>query len=142
MKPNIYLDIDGVILVNDKNGAAHVHEFLELITTNYPDTTYWLTTHCQGDVQTAVNRLRTVLEPKTIELLHSIKPTRWKVAKTEAVDFTKPFLVFEDDLYDEEREELIKHGVLDNWILIDLAKNEHQLADFISSFPIPINYIK
>jgi hypothetical protein len=26
---NIYLDIDGVILANDKNGANYVHEFLE-----------------------------------------------------------------------------------------------------------------
>lgn len=46
---NIYLDIDGVLLANDKYPANHVHEFLEYVLTKYPDTTYWLTTHCQGD---------------------------------------------------------------------------------------------
>ena len=37
---NIYLDIDGVLLVNDNNLANHAHEFLEYITSRYP--TYWL----------------------------------------------------------------------------------------------------
>lgn len=45
---NIYLDIDGVILANDKQPALHAKEFLKYITDNYP--TYWLTTHCKGVV--------------------------------------------------------------------------------------------
>lgn len=128
---NIYLDIDGVILANDKNGANYVHEFLEHITTKYPDSTYWLTTHCQGNAQTAVERLREVLKPETIELLSNIKPTRWDTAKTEAIDFTKPFLWFDDDLYDEERIDLEKYGVISGWIEVDLSKNENHLKELI-----------
>ncbi|OGM16531.1 hypothetical protein A2V56_00600 [Candidatus Woesebacteria bacterium RBG_19FT_COMBO_42_9] len=44
---NIYLDIDGVILANDKQAALYAKEFLKYVTDNYP--TYWLTTHCKGD---------------------------------------------------------------------------------------------
>lgn len=29
MQTNIYLDIDGVILANDLNGANYVHDFLQ-----------------------------------------------------------------------------------------------------------------
>lgn len=129
---NIYLDIDGVILANDKNGANHVHEFLEYITSQYPDSTYWLTTHCQGNAQTAIERLKMVLKPETIDLLHKIRPTRWNIAKTEAIDFSKPFRWFDDDLFPEEREELEKNNVLSSWIEVDLTKNENQLKDLIS----------
>ena len=129
---NIYLDIDGVILANDLNGANYVHEFLKHITDTYPDSTYWLTTHCQGNAQTAVDRLRSVLKPETIELLHQIKPTKWSVAKTEAIDFTKPFLWFDDDLYPEEREDLEKHNALASWIEVDLSDNENQLKELLA----------
>ncbi len=43
---NIYLDIDGVL-----RGAASpvedVANFLNYVIDNYPDSTYWLTTHCR-----------------------------------------------------------------------------------------------
>lgn len=48
---NVYLDIDGVQLANDLNAAHHVYEFLEVALQN---TTFWLTTHCNGDVNTEV----------------------------------------------------------------------------------------
>lgn len=128
---NVYLDIDGVILANDKNEARHVYEFLRHITTKYPDSTYWLTTHCQGNAQTAIERLKLVLKPEAMELLHNIKPTRWNVAKTEAIDFSRPFLWFDDDLFDDERAELERNHVLGNWIEVNLAKNEDQLKELI-----------
>lgn len=132
---NVYLDIDGVLLANDLNAAKHVHEFLEKVTSN--NEVYWLTTHCRGDASTAFNRLSLVLEPRTMELLKNIKATNWETAKTEAIDFDQPFLWFDDDLFDDERVELIKHGVLDNWIEVDLANDEDQLANFVRSFPLP-----
>jgi hypothetical protein len=33
----------------------------------------------------------------------------------------------------------LTHGVLDNWIELDLAKDDESLAKFISSFPLPNN---
>jgi hypothetical protein len=42
-------------------------------------------------------------------------------------------------LFYEEKEALKKHGVLDNWIEVDLAKDPDQLAQFVTSFPLPVN---
>ena len=34
IKPNVYLDVDGVILANESHAANYVHNFLELVTKN------------------------------------------------------------------------------------------------------------
>jgi hypothetical protein len=47
-------------------------------------------------------------------------------------------LWFDDDLFFEERQELEKYGVLDNWIEVDLAKNQNHLQNFVLSFPLPV----
>lgn len=136
MDIDVYLDIDGVLLANDFNAANFVHEFLQLVTSQH--NTYWLTTHCKGNAQTAVDRLALVMKPETLELVKTIRPTDWQTAKTEAIDFSRPFLVFEDDMYPDERKQLERHRALDNWIMVDLAKDENQLKKFVDSFPIPV----
>lgn len=134
MKPNIYLDIDGVLLINEKTAAPFADEFLRFILSNFPDSTYRLTTHCwQG-----VNRTREVLKPafdiEILNMLSVIKPTDWGDAKTDAIDFSKPFLWFDDDLYPEEKAVLEAHNVLDSHVLVNLHKNPHQLRDIIRTF--------
>jgi hypothetical protein len=141
MKPDIYLDIDGVLLANDLNPANFVHDFLVKVR-EVANNVYWLTTHCNGDASTAVKRLSLVLEPRTMELLKDIKPTTWETAKTRAINMQEPFLWFDDDLFFEERQALEANKVLDNWIEVDLAKNPDQLLNFVKSFPMPINAIK
>ena len=138
---DIYLDIDGVLIANEKHPAMHANEFLKYVLTNYPDTTYWLTTHCQGDASRPVRDIADLFDSETVELLKMIKPTIWEnsSSKTEAIDFTKPFLWFDDDLFINERKTLIEHGVLDNWIKVDLRKNPDMLGKFLESFPTPIN---
>lgn len=136
---NIYLDIDGVLLANDLNPANHAVEFLHYILDKYPDSTYWLTTHCQGDASVPVQHIGHLFDDEIVTLLKKIKPTSWDLAKTRAIDFSQPFLWFDDDLFYEEKQDLLKHGVLDNWIEVDLAKDEESLAKFISSFPLPNN---
>lgn len=135
---NIYLDIDGVLLANENYPALHAKEFLFRVLEKYPDTTYWLTTHCQGDSETPIEHVGHLFDAETRALMRKIKPTEWKIAKTEAIDFTQPFLWFDDDLYPAEREDLLKHGVLDNWIEVDLGKNVNQLRNFLESFPLPM----
>lgn len=133
---NVYLDIDGVLLANDLNAARHVYEFLEVATQN---PTFWLTTHCKGDASTAIERLSLVFTPEQMKLIQNIKPTNWETAKTEAIDFSQPFLWFDDDCYSDELVELEKNGCVGNWVEVDLSKNPDQLADFVRSFPIPVN---
>ncbi len=133
---NVYLDIDGVLLANDLNAANHVHEFLKIVSENHQ--AYWLTTHCKGDASTAVKRLGLVFPPETMALIQDIRATNWDSAKTEAIDFSQPFLWFDDDLFSDELVELQKHDCYDNWIEVNLAKNPDQLADFVRSFPLPM----
>ena len=137
---NIYLDIDGVILANDLNPAKYADEFIKHVVTNYP--TYWLTTHCRQTENYTISLLSRFFKGKTMEFIKKIIPTHWNTLKTEAIDFSTPFLWFDDDLYDGERKELIKHNVLDNWIEVDLRKDENHLAKFLASFPIPIQIVK
>jgi hypothetical protein len=137
--PNIYLDIDGVLLANDLTPANYSKEFLATVLERYPYTTYWLTTHCDGDASVPIQHIGHLFDDETVELMKKIKPTSWQTAKTRSIDFEKPFLWFDDDLFYEEKESLKKHGVLDNWIEVDLAKNPNQLAEFVTSFPLPVN---
>lgn len=141
-QPNIYLDIDGVLLANDKYAADGAAEFIEYVLTRYPNTTYWLTTHCNGDASAPVNHIGHLFDDKTIQLLKRIKATTWQTAKTRGIDFSKPFLWFDDDLFFEEEQTLLQNGVLDNLIEVDLAKNPSQLRVFMQSFPIPVDLIQ
>ena len=134
---NIYLDIDGVLLANDLNPANHAAEFLKYVLEKFPDSTYWLTTHCQGDANVPIQHIGHLFNTDTVELMKKIKPTSWDLAKTRAIDFSRPFLWFDDDLFFEEKQSLIEHDSLDNWIEVDLSKNPDQLLNFINSFPIP-----
>lgn len=137
--PNIYLDIDGVLLANDLTPANYAKEFLATVIEKFPYTTYWLTTHCDGDAYVPIQHIGHLFDDETVELMKKIKPTSWQTAKTRAIDFNKPFLWFDDDLFYEEKETLKKHDVLYNWIEVDLAKNPDQLAEFVTSFPLPVN---
>ncbi len=138
MELNIYLDIDGVLIANERNPARYASEFLSYVLEHYPNTTYWLTTHCKGDAMTPIEHIGHLFDTKTVELMKKIKPTNWDEAKTEAIDFSKPFLWFDDDCFDFEREALVKNGAFYNWIEVDLRKDEYQLQKFINSFPLPI----
>jgi hypothetical protein len=137
--PNIYLDIDGVLLANELHPANHASKFLKYVLTYYPDNTYWLTTHCQGNASIPIKHICHLFDAETVELMKQIKPTTWDLAKTRAINFDQPFLWFDDDLFYEEKQTLIQHNALDNWIQVDLAKDPDQLAKFIYSFPIPAN---
>ncbi len=76
---------------------------------------------------------------ETIGLMRRIKPTNWNVWKTEAIDFKTSFLWFDDNCFDFEKDVLRKHGVLDNWIEVDLAKDVYQLKKFLTSFPLSLD---
>lgn len=132
----IYLDVDGVLLANDKYPAKHVTDFLRFLVNNFD--VYWLTTHVHnGDTAWVHKFLSGLLDDESIQLIKHIKATKtdWKEAKTEAIDITQPFLWLDDDLYPEERREFELLGCLENWIEIDLSKNEDQLKHLINNFP-------
>jgi hypothetical protein len=126
---NIYLDVDGVLLINEKFAAPYAEEFLKRVLEKYPDSTYWLTTHRWKGIDRTQEVLTPAFSTETLELIKAIKPTEWGDLKTDAIDFTEPFLWFDDDLFPEEEAMLEAHGVLDNWIGVDLIKNPNQLHE-------------
>ena len=132
---NIYLDIDGVILANENNLSLGAVDFIKYITDKYD--VYWLTTQCMdGDPSWPIEYINRSSQEDLTPWLNRIIPTSWSENKTEAIDFSKPFIWFDDDLFTEEREELIKHDALDSWIEIDLRKDPDMLLKLIKNFPI------
>lgn len=138
---DVYLDIDGVLLASDLLPASHAPDFIKYILTHYPDTTYWLTTRCQGDATTPIQYIGHLFDNETLELMKMIKPTTWDLAKTRAINFKRPFLWFDDDLFYEEKQTLLKHDALDNWIEVDLSKDKDHLGKILTSFPLPISLL-
>jgi len=126
---NIYIDIDGVFLTSDLQSAKHLEKFLNHILEKHD--VYWLTTHCKGDGSDTISYLKQFLSNEFIELCEKIKPTNWQTLKTEAIDFSKAFLLLDDYLLETEKEILKNHEKLNSWIKIDLDKNPDQLLEII-----------
>lgn len=140
MKPNIYLDIDGVLLANEENLAVGAIEFIKYAVDNFD--VYWLTTHCMdGDTAHAIEYVQHATSENIRPYLEKFKPVKWSLAKTEAIDFSKPFLWFDDDCYSGERLALNQHSVFNSWVEVDLSKYPDQLTHetkLLKSFIEPV----
>jgi hypothetical protein len=128
---NIYLDIDGVLLINDNHASPHADEFLQHILNKYPNSTYWLTTHNWQGENRAKKVLAPYLKPETVPLIDKIKPSEWKELKTDAIDFGQNFLWFDDDLWPEELKVLEDNNATGHFVMIDLAKDPNMLKSLI-----------
>ncbi len=126
---NLYLDIDGVILKKDGTPAENLTLFLEYATKNYE--CYWLTTHCDGDAHKPFLYLVGKVPSEVLPYIEKIKPTKWKLWKTEGIDFSKDFLWLDDTQFEGEKNTLIEKGALHKFILIDLKTHPTQLLDTV-----------
>jgi len=124
---NIYLDIDGVLITKDGQPANYVGEFLEYMVSNHD--VYWLTTHCQGDNRQVIRYLANKLPKECFQFLDKIQPTSWKTLKTEAIDYTKEFLWFDDYIMQSEINILEQNNVLRSFVQIDLKNEPDKLKD-------------
>ena len=117
---NIYLDIDGVIL-GTKSPQKDVVKLIKYILKHYPNSTYWLTTHCKGGVNRCAEWLKQSGFPVDLvnEMDKIIKPTDWGVMKTEAIDMDQDFIWFDDSLFETERKTLEAYYVLDGFYRMD-----------------------
>jgi hypothetical protein len=141
MRPDIdvYLNVDGVLLDDDSQPANYSREFLKYAVPNFD--TYWLTRRDKDSGFVVLRDLSKTFEPRIMHLISQIRPTRWSFAKTQAINFERPFLWFDDELVIHERLELIKYNALPNWVNVDLSRDENRLADFLVRFPHPADYI-
>ena len=101
---NIYLDIDGV-LIGTKSPQKDIAKLIKYILKCYPNSTYWLTSHCKGGTNRCAEWLRQSDLPGDLvdEMDSIIKPTDWGVMKTEAIDMNSDFVWFDDSLFEVER---------------------------------------
>lgn len=130
---NIYLDIDGVLLINEAHASPYAEEFICSILAKYPNSTYWLTTHCWKGVNRTSEVLSQAINKSTLSLLRThVRPTEWGEAKTDAIDFTRPFLWFDDDLFEDERQVLVENNALSSWIEVNLSNNPDHLKELKS----------
>ena len=118
---NIYLDIDGVIL-GTKSPKRDIARLLKYILKHHPGSTYWLTTHCRGGENHCAEWLaqNSDLPEKLISQLgETVKPTDWGVLKTDAIDFTQPFVWLDDAPLQSEKQALAEHNALDSCLIMD-----------------------
>lgn len=125
---NIYLDINGVILDGYKP-AYLADEFLAYVCRHWPDTTYWLSSFAWQGKEHVTELLRPILKPKTIQIIQTIQLAKWRELKTEGINFKKPFLWFDDNLFSEERKILEHYSALRCHRLINLQRDPTQLMD-------------
>lgn len=124
---NIYMDIDGVILANESNLSDGAEEFIKYIAENF--TVYWLTTHCMhGDGAWAVEYVNRASKEDLKPYLEKFIPTTWGLKKTEAIDFSEPFIWFDDDCFSGEKIDLQENGALNSWFEVNLSKSQDQLV--------------
>lgn len=126
MKPNIYLDVDGVLVTGPHRLSAGAAEFIRYAVDNFG--VYWLTTHCvDGNPDRAIDYVQRAADEDLRPWLERIRPTKWGLKKTEAIDFSRPFLWFDDNCLSGERYDLQQNQVLNSWIEIDLHNVPDQM---------------
>lgn len=126
---NIYIDIDGVILTKGATPAQYLDQFLDYILGNY--SVFWLTSRCHGDTKYTISYLSQFLPANTIRRIKKIKPTNFRIDKTEAIDFRKKFFWLDDDIFASEANILKQHDKYGSWIEVNLMKNPNQLLHLI-----------
>ncbi|MBL7004415.1 MAG: hypothetical protein ISR69_10355 [Gammaproteobacteria bacterium] len=132
---NLFIDIDGVLLgkspvTQQPALATHAEEFISFCLLHF--NCYWLTTHCKGDVQTALDYLTPYSKPSFIEMLKNIKPSHFKTFKTEAL--FGDFYWIDDQPTAYEIQYLDENEVLDRWLQVNTCNNIDELESIINFF--------
>src|SRR5688500_14603200 len=122
----IYLDVDGVVLGESAGRvvlARHAAEFIDFLLARYD--VYWLTTHCCGDARPVLDYLARYAPADFISRLSPIKPTRFDVLKTEAVD--GDFYWLDDGPLQVELADLQRRNLFDRWIEVNTRQRPDDL---------------
>lgn len=133
-KPNLYLDIDGVLLGKDDPAssrvvlARHSLEFLTFVLDSFQ--CYWLTTHCKGDAQPVLAYLKPYLPNDLMALAQRIQPTTFDIMKTDAL--RGDYYWVDDSPLACEIAWLKSKGMFSRWIQVDTRKRPDDLLQAIT----------
>jgi hypothetical protein len=123
MNPKLYIDIDGVLLTRKTPAAADgAEDFIKFITDHFE--CYWLTTHCKGNVLTAINYLSNHFPADILKKLEKVEVTNWNTSKTEAINFQEKFIWIDDFAFDYERAILSEKGLISSLVIVDLERKK------------------
>ena len=126
----LYIDIDGVLLNYETDTRAdHSVELIDYITKEFD--CYWLTTHCKGDVQPAIDYLSNYFPEEAIQKLRKVKATHWEDMKTEGIDFNSSFIWLDDYPFQAELSVLRNFGAEKSIYRVNL-NNQDELLDVIT----------
>ena len=130
---NLFIDIDGVLLGKSPETkkpalANYAKELLEYSLHNFD--CYWLTTHCKGSSETAIDYLRNYSDEGFLSLAQKIKPTNFKTFKIEAL--FGDFLWIDDQPTAYEFQYLEENNLLNRWLQVNTRKNFNELSLIIS----------
>jgi len=124
----IYLDIDGVLVgrpdpARPETGLApFAAELLELCLDYFKP--FWLSTHSRhGEIEPVLRVFQRYEDQSVMALAAEVPSLKWNVLKTEAIDFSAPFLWIDDQLMAGELKALKKHKCLDRWLQVNTRKD-------------------
>ena len=126
----LYLDIDGVLLdCNAATCARGACELIEYVTNEFD--CYWLSSHCKGDAEQAIEYLSGYFPPDVIDKLQKVKPTFWEKLKTEGIDYDSNFIWLTYCPSHEEQQVLENFGASESLYSVDL-RNEDELKNVLT----------
>jgi len=131
---NLFIDIDGVLLGKCPNTkqpiiANHATELLKVGLKKFD--CYWLTTHCKGSAETAVDYLRPYADDEFLSLIQQIRPTNFKTFKIEAL--FGDFLWIDDQPTAYEFQFLDENNLLDCWLQVNTRQNINDLTTIMEN---------
>ncbi|MCK4704316.1 MAG: hypothetical protein KAT90_02445 [Gammaproteobacteria bacterium] len=138
---NLFLDIDGVILGKrnprdiERALAGQCEQFIDYVLENFD--CYWLTTHCQGDLDTVIDYLRPYSSQAMLDKFKLIRPTHYRTLKTEALQ--GDYIWIDDAPLICEIDLLSSNNQLNRWLEIDTQKDYFAL---IKLMPLLESFIR
>ena len=115
---SVYLDVDGVL-----RGCASPKEDIEAFLWFCLENCYcyWLTSYCRGGMNIAVQKIGDISPELKFELEARFQPTDWRFSKSEAIDYSEPFVWFDDNAPMDMLSELNGYGpnARKNFYLVD-----------------------
>jgi len=104
-KPDLYIDVDGVMLFLDKTENDWLLLWIQASRERF-NRLFWLSCWtCMGNTETLYKK------HPGFKILEPITALKWNNHKTEAIDWTRPFIWIEDGITSEEKEIFKKKAV-------------------------------